>query len=508
MIFMDVLLNSETKMISGSVLARNTLWNVLGQGAPLLIAVFTIPPLVHGLGLERFGVLTLVWMVIGYFSLFDLGIGRALTQLLAERLGAGDEQGIPALVWTAMLLMLGLGLAGAATVAALSPLLVQSALKIPYWLQDDVLSACYVLAVAIPLVVSTAGLIGVLAARQSFDLVNKLRIPMGLYTFLAPLVMLYFSTALFDIALALAVGRLFFFAAHLIACFKVMPNLRRLEIDLSAVRPLFRFGAWMTVSNVVGPLMVYLDRFVIGTLISMAAVAYYVTPYEVVTKLWIVPSAIVAVLFPAFSSSYVTAPERAAALFGRGTRYVILIMFPITLLIVLFARQGLSIWLGPVFAGESFAVLQWLAVGVFINSVSQVPFSLVQGVGRPDITAKLHLLEAPFYFLLLWWLLTTWGIEGAAIAWTARILLDTVFLFPVAGRVLPAAKPLIRKLVMFTVLPLFVLAAAAIASQREYEWLFLLIVLPLYLAYSWRQVLQPDERFFLVNRFKDIKPTH
>ncbi|NQW95260.1 MAG: flippase [Polaromonas sp.] len=505
---MAVLMRTEPKMLSGAVLARNTLWNLFGQGAPLLVAVFTIPPLIHGLGLERFGVLTLVWMVIGYFSLFDLGIGRALTQLVAERLGAGEEQGIPALVWTAMLLMLGFGLAGATAVAALSPLLVQSALKIPDWLQDDVLSAFYVLAAAIPLVVSTAGFIGVLAARQRFDLVNKLRIPMGLYTFLAPLVILYFSTSLFYIALALAVGRMVFFAMHLIACLKVMPNLRRLEIDLSAVRPLFRFGAWMTVSNVVGPLMVYLDRFVIGTLISMAAVAYYVTPYEVVTKLWIVPSAIVAVLFPAFSSAYVAAPERAAAFFGRGTRYVILIMFPITLFIVLFARQGLSIWLGPVFAGESVAVLQWLAVGVFINSVSQVPFSLVQGVGRADITAKLHLLEVPFYFLLLWWLLTIWGIEGAAIAWTARILLDTAFLFPVAGRVLPAAKPMIRKLVMFTVLPLFVLAAAAIASQREYEWLFFLIVLPLYLAYSWHHVLQPDERFLLVNRFKAIRTTH
>ena len=505
---MGGLVKTERKMFSGAVLARNTLWNLLGQGAPLLVAVFTIPPLIHGLGLERFGVLTLIWMVIGYFSLFDLGIGRALTQLVAERLGADDENGIPSLVWTAMLLMLGLGLAGAVALAALSPLLVKSTLKIPDWLQDDVLSACYVLAVAIPLVVSTAGLVGVLAAKQRFDLVNKLRIPMGLYTFLAPLVMLYFSTALFDIALALTVGRLVFFAAYLSACLKVMPKLRRPAIDLSTVRPLFRFGAWMTVSNVVGPLMVYLDRFVIGTLISMAAVAYYVTPYEVVTKLWIVPTAIVAVLFPAFSSSYVAAPARAAEFFGRGTRYVILIMFPITLVIVLFARQGLSIWLGPVFAGKSVAVLQWLAVGVFINSVSQVPFSLIQGVGRPDITAKLHLLEAPFYFLLLWWLLKIWGIEGAAIAWTVRILLDTAFLFPVAGHVLPAAKPLIRKLLLFTVLPLFVLAAAVIASQREYEWLFSVMALPLYLAFSWRYVLQPDERCLLVTHFKAIKPTH
>lgn len=497
-------MNTEPKMFSGALLARNTMWNLVGQGAPLLVAVFTIPPLVHGLGLERFGVLTLVWMVIGYFSLFDLGIGRALTQLVAERLGAGDEHGIPSLVWSAMLLMLGLGFVGAAVVAMLSPLLVQSALKVPDWLQDDVLSACYVLAVAIPLVVSTAGLVGVLAARQRFDLVNKLRIPMGLYTFLAPLAVLYFSKSIFDIALALALGRLVFFVAHLIACLKVMPNLRRLGINLSAIRPLFRFGAWLTVSNVVSPLMVYLDRFVIGSVISLAAVAYYVTPYEVVTKLLIFPAAIVGVLFPLFSSSHVALPGRAAAYFERGTRYVILIMLPITLVIVLFARQGLSIWLGSDFSDKSVAVLQWLAVGVFINSIAQVPFSLVQGVGRPDITAKLHLLEAPFYFFLLWWLLRVWGIEGAAFAWAARIFLDTAFLFVVTGRVLPAAKPLIGKLVICTVLPLFVFVAAVIASQRGYEWLFLAMVLPLCMGFSWFYILKCDERHIFVGYFKSI----
>ena len=47
---------------------------------------------------------------------------------------------------------------------------------------------------------------------------------------------------------------------------------------------LLRFGGWMTVSNIVGPLMVTLDRFLIGALISVSAVAYYATPYEVVSQ--------------------------------------------------------------------------------------------------------------------------------------------------------------------------------------------------------------------------------
>ena len=76
-------------LASGPRLARNTLWSLLGQGAPLLAALVTIPVLVRNLGTERFGILTLIWMVIGYFSVFDLGLGRALTKLVAAKLGAG-----------------------------------------------------------------------------------------------------------------------------------------------------------------------------------------------------------------------------------------------------------------------------------------------------------------------------------------------------------------------------------------------------------------------------------
>ena len=93
--------SASSGLTSGKLLAKNTLWNLVGQGVPLITAVFAIPFLIKGLGIERFGVLTLAWMVIGYFSLFDLGLGRALTQLVSAKLGAGDEAQIPRIVWTA-----------------------------------------------------------------------------------------------------------------------------------------------------------------------------------------------------------------------------------------------------------------------------------------------------------------------------------------------------------------------------------------------------------------------
>src|ERR1700757_1114987 len=89
---------------SGKRLARNTLWNLGGNLAPLPVAFLCIPPLIKALGTNRFGILTLIWALIGYTAVFDFGLGRALTQLVAAKLGTDEPQDVPALVWTSQLM--------------------------------------------------------------------------------------------------------------------------------------------------------------------------------------------------------------------------------------------------------------------------------------------------------------------------------------------------------------------------------------------------------------------
>jgi O-antigen/teichoic acid export membrane protein len=362
--------------------------------------------------------------------LFDLGLGRALTQLVAKKMGAGEDHEVPRIVWTSLLLMLLLGVVGVLAAVLLSPWLVHRALNVPLALQRETLQSFYLLGLSIPVVISTAGLRGLLEAHQEFRLINALRIPMGIYSFAGPLLVLPFSKSLFPVVGVLVAGRVAGWAAHLLLCLRVVPKLRHgIAWHGAAVGPLLRFGGWMTVSNIVSPLMVTLDRFVIGAMVSVAAVAYYATPYEVVTKFLIITGALVSVMFPAFSTSFEQERNRTEVLYRRCVKYLFLMLFPMLLLAAGFAQKGLTLWLGADFAQHSFRVLQWLAAGVFFNSLALMPFALVQAVGRPDLTAKLHLIELPAYLLALWWLISLHGVEGAAIAWTARVGMDALILF-------------------------------------------------------------------------------
>lgn len=422
---------------SGRLLASNTLWNLLGYFLPALVAVFVIPRLVIGLGLPRFGVLSLVWIVVGYFNLFDLGIGRALTKMVADKLGANEAAAIPPLVWTSLFLMFLLGACGSLVLLAISPWLVRSILKIPADLLGETLSSFYLMAISIPFITVTAGLRGVLEGLQRFRIVNLIRIPISVFSFVGPLVVLPFSRSLPWVVAVLILGRLAGCAAHLVACARILPAVfHKVVLERTLVKPVMMFGGWMTVSNVVNPILVYVDRFVIGTMVSVNAIAFYTAPFDMVVRLTVIPGAVAAVLFPAFAMSLVQDQPHTHLLLSRSVKYVFLAIFPITLMIVTLAPESLRFWLGPSFSQNSSSVLRWLCAGVLANSLAQAPFALVQSAGRPDITAKVHLIELPLYLFSVWLLTRNLGIEGTAIAWAGRLVLDTLLIAWVLQRVI------------------------------------------------------------------------
>jgi O-antigen/teichoic acid export membrane protein len=431
--------------LSGQLLARNTVFNLVGQALPMLVAVITIPLIIKGLGVGRFGVLTLAWMVVGYFSLFDLGLGRATTKFVAEYLGKGENLKLTKLVWASILMLFGVGLVGMTVAVILMPWIVNGFLNIPPELKAESLRAFYLLACSIPIVTTTAGVRGVLEAMQRFDLINYVKVPTYIAAFAAPLAVLPFSTNLFPIVMALLASRLVGLIAYALFCLRSMPGLWRIRLpSFRAVKKLLSYGGWLTISNIIWPVMTYLDRFIVGAMLTMTAVAYYATPYELVAKLMIITGSLIGVIFPAFSVFADGQHDKLMRLHDKAVKYLLLALVPIVFVMIAMAEPFFRLWLGPEFARNSAIILQILAVAKLINSVSQVPSSAIQAMGRPDITAKLHMIELPIYLVMVWFLIKTFGITGAAMAWLLRTVLDTTLYFRLFYRLSPL-KPEERK---------------------------------------------------------------
>lgn len=411
------------------MILRNSILNFIGLGVPLLVAVFTIPYLIEALGVERFGLLTLVWAVVSYFGLFDLGLGRALTLQLSRYLASGRETEVGELVWTALLAMASLGVIAGVTMFLLAPLglaEVESSVRF----QEQAETVLY-LAWALPFIVLTTAYRGILESKGLFFQINAIRIPMGMFTFIGPfLVVMYWQVDLGAIALVLFLGRVLGCVIHAVVVHKELPNLNVWPVfSIEQAKPLFSVGGWLTVSNIVSPFMGYVDRFLIGALITAAAVAYYATPNEIITKLWIIPGAVTAVLFPHFASNLLGGTSRVKASFFKAQLVLFVIMFPICLTLFSFSKELLTLWVGENFALESYVIFRWFCVGILINCMAHIPYTLIQSSGDTRRTAIIHLLELPLFVCLLYWLVTQYGGEGAAIAWCARMSVDAFLMY-------------------------------------------------------------------------------
>lgn len=496
-------------MIEYKNILKNVLFNLLGYIIPLLFAIILIPLIIKNLGIERFGILNIVWILIGYFSFFDFGFGRALTKIISEKVSSRNYNEIPDFFWTSFFFVLLVSIIIAVIIYFLIPIFVFSFFKISAEYHQETLKTFYLLTFSIPVVATTSCMRGLLEAYHRFDLTNFIRIGFGISTFLIPTIVFFFGNSLVLIAVLLLFSRGIVWIIYLILCFKLNPEIKmRLKFNKNVIKSILRFSTWMMLSNIVIPVITYLDRFLIGGLISAESLTYYSTPYEVVTKLTIFSGAIANVMFPTFSGSFLLDPLYTFRLSVRTIKYIFIILFPIIFLIINFSREILFIWLGENFSVISTHVLQLLSLGVLFNSLAYIPFSYIEGIGKPDITAKVQFYEMPLYILLLYIFIKFWGINGAAVIYAMRMLIDLFILFYMM-RKLTAKKIDIKDKIKnyitgFLIVIILSLFPLIIVSNIILKFIISIsFVISLY-VFFWISALDNEEKELIANKVRKL----
>ena len=413
----------------------DVVWNLAGLGAPLLVAALTVPALIQNVGMDRFGLLGLAWGLIGFAGLFDLGIGRATTLTISQMRGSAKLGEVPLVLRIALRMSVRAGLVGTFVFAAAVAAGLHRYIKYPPALNDEVMWAAYLLALIIPSQVVMATFRGVNEAFEQFREVSLVRIGLGVANFLGPFCIALYTTHLAALIGALLLSRflaLYFYRRIAYAHLKrqtvgqVLSKDPVAEVELK--RQMLSFGGWFTVSCFVSPLIMQSDRFFIANLISTQAVAAYTIPFDVVTQALVVSGAISSVAFPSLSKLARSNPAEARIVFNRWLLRVATIMISLTGLIALLLPVILPFWIGETLPPDSVNVGQLLCLGVFANSIGAMYFASVHASGRADITAKLHVAELPVFAIFLYFLITHFGVLGAAITWSGRMILDAALL--------------------------------------------------------------------------------
>ena len=416
-------------------LASNVLYQFGSQSLLLVLSFAFSPYIVHRLGVDLYGLLILAGLTTNYFAIVELGLGQATVKFLADAYARRDWTGLRLMLWTSLLTYLALSVVGALGLAALTPWLTHL-LRVPR--ASIILTQQIFYISAVGLVVSMMGSIfsAVPRALERFDIVTFLSVPAGAGQLALNLLLLYFGYSIRALVIGGVVIQGLVLAAYIGIALHLLPPLRRPAWDRPALRQLLGFGSLVSISQVVGPLLTHIEKFIIGSVLTLSAVAFYSVPYNLVWALTIIPGSISGVLFPAFSRLAAEGQHgRRSHLLLRGTKYVFLAILPIAVVLAAFSRRFLAAWMGPDFAEHSTVVLQVLAFAVVINSVAAPSYLALQAMGRPGIPAAFHVLEVCLHIPLCFFLIGRYAVLGGAMAWAVRVCLDTLLLTAAFARV-------------------------------------------------------------------------
>ena len=421
-------------------IGRHSTYNLIGGLLPIFVSLISVPVYLHLIGAERYGVLAIAWTLLGYFSLFDLGLSKATAQRIAAGTGGQEETAIT--FWSAFVVNVAMGIVGGIVLFFAAQLVFVQYLKVSADLRPEIVASVPYLAAAVP--VSTIGGVftGALIGRQRFLETNAISTASTVLSQLAPiavaLVIGVQLTALVATALVIRLAALLLLYHQ---CTRHVTRGAGARVSAAEALRLLSFGGWVTVSAFVGPLMTVLDRFIIGALQGAVAVAIYTVPWQLAQRLLLLPGSLQLALFPRQAAAD---SADQARLTRAGLRAVTILTAPLVVGGLFLMDPFLKLWIGGDFHIKASEVGRIALFGFWANGVAYVPFAQVEARGQARLAALVHLLELPLYLVSLFVLMKAFGLAGAAAAFALRCAADAIVFNTVSlGRSAAWREPLV-----------------------------------------------------------------
>ena len=402
-------------------LLKNSTWNLLGTAASAAVMVPAMGFFARTLDAESFGLLALVLAFVGYASVLDGGFARAVVREVAA-IGANNAD-IPKIMGTALWVVLAIGVLAALVFVAIAPWLV-GLMHVSSDLYIGAVNGFRLSALIAPVILVTMVWLAPMEGLNQFAGLNLIR-SVGFALIVGVSIVAVLIEPRFESAvLGLLIGRVLMAALSGWSSSRLTGHCFG-AFDRMALQALYRFGGWITVSNLVTPLLDYLDRFVLSIMGGASSLAYYAAPADGMQKMQSLPGAVARALFPLLSARQ---GEDLRQLIMRALLIQALIGFGVAVSLIAFSDQIIALWLGADFVEASSPVSKILAVGFAFNAMAWVPQTALQAMGYAKCTAFVSMCQILPYVLLLIVLISAFGLVGAAAAWAARAFVDLCLL--------------------------------------------------------------------------------
>jgi len=204
----------------------------------------------------------------------------------------------------------------------------------------------------------------------------------------------------------------------------------KIRLQAKLDKQVLRFMALVAIpfafTAIFGRVYSYIDSILLSKLAGDIAVGWYSIPYKITYAFQFMPLALVAALYPKFSEYFITDKKRLAFVFERAIKYLMVIVFPITIGIGILSRDIiLSLYTAEYM--NSILPLQILLAGLVFSYVSFPIGAFLNACNRQVTQTVIVFFVMVINIILNLILIPRIGVVGAAISALIGNLCLTVF---------------------------------------------------------------------------------
>ncbi|WP_047537373.1 oligosaccharide flippase family protein [Methylotenera versatilis] len=416
------------------MLNKHSLWSLAGGAVPAVAALVSIPLMISILGFDLFAIVSLIISITIFFYVYDLGMSRTMTYLISKT-EPEDSTGNDDLIGTALISASILGLIVTVVVFVLVPYFAKYWMKINHSLLDEAISAFQVSALGILPGVIANTFKGILEGKSKFREANICKMISGASIFIAPMIVIILeSKSLVYISLAIVFTRYIALFIYYLYTTR-LPSLLRVSVSANHFRSIWKYGVWAALSGLISTTFVYGDRFMVAGYLSAEDLSAYIASQDVLIRYLLIPWSMAIVLMPIFAANNM-AKIKILELYRTQQKRVAIISFGV-LLIAIFLVLFLASFVSHSAVPESIVYVAPIqTVGIFFCAMSQLPLIYLYGKGMPKLVTKIYLVELLIYILIAPVIFSNFGVIGACLVWSCRLVIEYLLLRYFAERLI------------------------------------------------------------------------
>jgi O-antigen/teichoic acid export membrane protein len=203
------------------------------------------------------------------------------------------------------------------------------------------------------------------------------------------------------------------------AAWRVVGRAGNVRFNVDELKRIWRFSASMSGIALTAIIFTQLDKIILSRILGLDEFGRYILATVVVNGLYILITPLFNVIYPLFSALIVNNnTEKLTNMYRLGTCMLATVLFPIAMVLAVFAEDLVHMWTGnPEIASSVAPIIAFLTIGSALHGVMYFPYALQLAYGQTRIPLMINAILMVVLVPLVISLALVYGALGGAIAW-------------------------------------------------------------------------------------------